>query len=626
MPSSSLDQWVYVAAPLFAYGIISLGLAAWGWGEGGGGRNPVSTFFRSISFTLHRITGLPGWAMAGSLTGLTAAGIAAVGLYWDVAWHIDYGRDKELFTPSHTMILIGLNGLIFAAAVAVLFATLDRSESGGPAQRSRLRVPWSAVVLGALGFGASAAFPLDDLWHQAYGVDVTLWSPTHLQLIAGGALSPIAIWLMIREGRREADAAPNGLGRAIEVLTFGAILTGLSIVQGEFDFGVPQFQVLYQPILIAAAAGLALVAARAVLGRGGALLAVLAFLVLRGTFTFVVGGALNHTVPRFPLYLVAAVAVEVVALLLGTDGRLRFAAVSGVAVATVGVAAELVWIQLSGWGSPSANGLPTAVVLSIAAGVAAAILGAALVQGAVPTAGSGLRPGVVIAAGLALILVLAIPLPRNVGDVQAVISLDRLEGEATVTVQLDPPSAAEDATVFGIIAWQGGGRVLAELEEAGPGRYVSSRSVPVSGGWKSMVGLQRGDEVMAAPIYLPADPEIGASAVPAQAERRVPFSRNTDILLREGKDGPAWPALASYGGVALVLALWLSLFTRTAARVRPPGRPRSGRLPLAREPAVTVDRSAGISPGGGGAGSRRSGPPAAPTSGSGHPTRCRRRR
>ena len=587
MRSSSLDQWVYVAAPLFAYGVIVLGLAAWGWVHGAGGGNPLSAFFRAISFSLHRLTGLPGWAMAGALTGLTAAGFAAVGVYWDVAWHIDYGRDKELFTPAHTMILIGLNGLVFAAGVAVLFATLDRPAGEG--HRSRLRVPWSAVVLGALGFGASAAFPLDDLWHHAYGVDVTLWSPTHLQLVIGGSLSPIAIWLMIREGRQEAGSSPTALARAIEVLTFGAILTGLSIVQGEFDFGVPQFQVVYQPILIAAAAGLALVAARIVLGRGGALWTVLAFLVLRATFTLLVAGALNHTVARFPLYLAAAVAVEVVASVVGTGDRLRFAAVSGLAVGTAGLAAELAWIQLSGWGQPTLDGLPAAVVLSVAAAVAAAVVGAALVQGATPSAVARLRPAVVAAAGLVLLVALAIPLPRNVGDVQAVISLDRLEGDATVTVQLDPPSAAEDATLFGIIAWQGGGRVLAELDEVGPGRYVSSRPVPVGGEWKSMVGLQRGDEVMAAPIYLPADPEIGASAVPALAERRVPFSLNTDILLRERTAGPAWPALASYGGVALVLGLWLFLFSRAASRVGPPSPPRAARLGVPGAP-VLADR------------------------------------
>lgn len=587
MPSSGVDQWAYVAAPLFAYGIVVLGLAAWGWGQGGGERNVIAGFFRSISFSLNRLTGLPGWCMAGGLTGLMAAGIAAFGLYWDVAWHIDNGRDDELFTPSHTLILIGLNGLMFAAVIATIFATLDRVDDGDEGVGvgvGALRVPWSALLVGALGLGAVVAFPLDDLWHRAYGVDVTLWSPTHLQLIAGGALSPLALWLMLREGRRQTGAEPTALGRGIEVLAFGAILTGLSIFQGEFDFGVPQFQVLYQPLLLTVAAALALVAARAALGAGGALLTVITFLALRGVFAVLVGGALNHTVPRFPLYLGAAVGVEVVARVLGTESRVRFALVSGVTVATVGLAIELAWIDLSGWGSGVAIGLPLAVLLSVVAGCAAGLLGSALVADAVPAGHDGagdaaprVPPLLLGAAGVALLGALAVPLPREVGDVDAVISLDQLDGEATVTVQLEPPSAAEDATLFGILAWQGGGRVAAELQQVGPGLYVSTEPVPVSGEWKTMVGLQRGDEVMAAPIYLPADPEIGASALPAQLERSVAFSLNTDILLREAKDGPTWPALLGYAGVTVVIALWIGLFARTVSRTRPATAPTGGR-------------------------------------------------
>ncbi len=583
MPTTGGDAWAYVAAPLFAYGIVVLGLAAWGWGQGGGERNLITGFFRSISFSLNRLTGLPGWCMAGGLTGLMAAGIAAFGLYWDVAWHVDNGRDDELFTPSHTLILIGLNGLMFAAVIAIVFASLDRADDGDEGVgvgMGALRVPTSALLLGALGLGAVVAFPLDDLWHQAYGVDVTLWSPTHLQLIAGGALSPLALWLMLQEGRRRPGASPTALARAIEVLFFGAILTGLSIFQGEFDFGVPQFQVLYQPLLLTIAAALTLVAARAALGTGGALLTVVTFVALRGVFALLVGGALNHTVPRFPLYLGAAVGVEVVARVLGIEARMRFALAAGAAVATVGLAAELAWIELSGWGSNATIDLPTAVVLSVVAGCAAGLLGLVLVQGVVPAAPGSAEPPVprllVGAAGVALLGVLAVPLPRNVGDVEAVIGLDRLEGEATVTVQLEPPTAADDATLFGILAWQGGGRVEAELRRVGPGRYVSSEPVPVSGEWKTMIGLQRGDEVMAAPVYLPADPEIGAAAVPAQAERREAFARNTDILLREAKDGPAWPALLGYAGVAVVLALWLSLFARTASRLRRTSTPTGG--------------------------------------------------
>ncbi|MGH9181731.1 MAG: hypothetical protein ACRDY5_08455, partial [Acidimicrobiales bacterium] len=369
MSQYSIDHWVYVAAPVFAYCVVVLGLAA--LGDAGGERNLVKAFFGSISSSLARFTGVPGWAMAGALTGLTSAGIAMFGLYWDVAWHIDNGRDKALFTPSHTMILIGLNGLVFAAAIAVIFATLERSEAGF--RFGGLQVPWSALALGALGIGAVAAFPLDNLWHAAYGLDVTLWSPTHLQLIAGGSLGPVAMWLMIREGRREAgaDPSPTLLGRGIEVLTFGAILTGLSTFQGEFDFGVPQFQALYHPLLIAAAAGIALVAARIALGAGGALLTAATFLVLRGIVALLVAGALNHTVPRFPLYLVAALAIEAVAFVLGTDERLRFALVSGAAVATVGLAAELAWVDLSGWGPVSGNGLPMALGRGLVTAMAA---------------------------------------------------------------------------------------------------------------------------------------------------------------------------------------------------------------------------------------------------------------
>ncbi|MDP9403644.1 MAG: hypothetical protein M3P85_10000 [Actinomycetota bacterium] len=567
-------DWVYVMAPFWLYGIIVLALLT--LGSNGEATNPVTVFFKRISTSLETATGLPGWSMAGALTGLTFLAVAAMGLYWDVAFHIDNGRDKELFTPSHVMILLGLGGLVWSAGTAVVFASLDRAPVRlrlGP-----LRLPWSALALAGLGIGGVAAFPLDNLWHEAYGVDVTLWSPTHLQLVAGGGLGPIAVWLMIREGAKEwaGQRSPTVLARVIEVTTFGAILTGLSTFQGEFDFGMPQFQALYLPVLIAVAGAMALTAARVALGRGGALLAVVGFVILRGALALLVGGSLNHTVPRFPLYLAAALAVEAVAFLLGTRRRLRFALVAGAAVGTAGLAGELAWVKLSGWADLAPALLPKAVVFATLAAVAAAVVGTALSQAAGRgeaaadgdgAAAPGIPAGALALAGLALVAALAYPLPRNVGPVDAVISLERAGDEALVSVALDPPDAADRATLFGIVSWQGGGRVSAELREVGPGRYVSSRPVPVSGRWKSLVGLQRGDEVMAAPIYLPADPEIGAAAVPALPERRVAFSRNTDILLREAKDGPSWPALAAYLGVALVAGMWVFLLGLAVARI-----------------------------------------------------------
>src|SRR5262249_25971504 len=188
-----------------------------------------------------RVTGYPGWAMAGALSGLWSLATAAVGLYWDIGWHIHLGRDKALFTPPHTMIVIGLVGIIYSAGIAVVFATLDDAPVG--VCILGLRIPYSAFPMAALGVGALIGFPLDALWHQAYGIDVSLWSPTHLMMVGGGSLATIPVWLMLVEGR------PAGrttlLGRGIAALALGAILVGLCCFEGEFDFGVPQFQVLY---------------------------------------------------------------------------------------------------------------------------------------------------------------------------------------------------------------------------------------------------------------------------------------------------------------------------------------------------------------------------------------------
>ncbi len=562
VPTTSPNDWLYVAMPFLVYGMVVVNLAI--FGEHGDETNPLLVFFKRIGHSLRQLTGMPGWSMAGALTGLTVLGVAAFGLYWDVAWHIDNGRDKALMTPSHTMILLGLGGLVFAATVAVIYATIERARVGF--RVAGVQVPWSALVMGLLGLGGAAAFPLDDLWHKAYGVDVTLWSPTHLQLVAGGGLAPLAVWLMIREGR--AAGSPNLFAKFIEAVALGAILVGLSAFQGEFDFGVPQFQVLYLPLLIAGAAGMALVIGRIALGAGGALATVAAFVVLRVIFGLLVGGALNHTFPRFPLYLVAALAVEAVALGLGTDRRLRFAVAAGAAVGTVGLIGEMAWIELSGWADVSGSLVGKALVLGTVVAVAGAVLGTAFARAGSP--GTRIPVAALAVAGVALVGAFAYPFPRTVGQVEAVIRLEPVGDRANVTVEMVPADAAADATAFGIVGWQGGGRVRASLDEVAPGRYVSSVPVPVTGAWKTMVGLQRGDEVMAAPIYLPADPEIGAPEVPAVAERREPFVRNTDLLLRESKDGPTWPALAAYAGVAVVAALWFAMLALAVIRISPP--------------------------------------------------------
>ena len=583
---SGWDEWMYLAAPLGFYAVCVLALVVAGRSSE---RNLILAFFRRISDSLHRLTGFPGWSMAGVLSGLQILLIAVTGFYWDVAWHIDFGRDDQLFTPSHVMILVGLGGLVYAAIVAVIFATLDRAETGMSV--FGLRIPWSALTLAVMGVGGVVAFPLDNLWHEAYGIDVTLWSPTHLQLVAGGSLATIALWLMLAEALPQ--ATPTRVGRFLHVLVAGTVLVGMSTFQGEFDFGAPQFQVLYHPVLIMAAAGFALVLARAALGPGGAIKAIIAYLVIRGCLAMVLDGALNHTVPRFPLYLPSAVAVEAAAWFTRGKGLPAFALAAGGLTGTVGLAGELLWIKLSGWGEGVSLPLPTVTLLSLLAAAGAAMLGVGLAR-AMAKDRQPIPQGALVLAGVGLLAALAFPLPRDVGKAEAVIRLlNRSEGRADVQVELHPGDAAHEANIFTVTSWQGGGSERAPLERVGAGRYATSRSVPINGSWKSMVTLQRGDEVMAAPIYLPPDPAIGAPAVRALPERRVAFVRNTDLLLREAHEGPAWPAVVAYGALAALVALWVWLMGLTARRAALSPGPTSG--PESKGEAKP--RSAGAEPG-----------------------------
>ena len=573
------DAWAWLVVPIAVYCVASLALFAFGRNDRPGFSN---FFFGQISDSLRRLTGFPGWAMAGVLSGLLFLLILVVGFYWDVAWHIDNGRDTQLFTPSHTMILVGLGGLVYAAFLAMGFATLDKARVGF--KYGVANVPWSSVLLLALGFGGMAAFPLDNLWHQTYGLDVTLWSPTHLQLVGGGALGTLALFLMLAEAMP--SARPTVAGRAILVLTGGTVLVALSSVQAEFDYGVPQFQALYLPLLIMVAAGMGLVLARIALGPWGAVKMVLVYLGLRGFVALVVGGVFNHTVPRFPLYLASALVVEGAAAWVGTRSRLRFGLVAGGLVGTFGLVGELAWVRASGWAPvpmPASMAVKVLLLAPVAA-VAAALLGAGLgrafaggggdggVGGRGVGGGGGDRMPVaaLVGAGVALVAVLAYPLPREVGSVDAIVRTEVVGGgdRAFVEVALDPPDAASGATAFAVSSWQGGGRVTAFFDEVGPGRYRSEKAVPVTGDWKTVVSLQRGSEVMATPVYLPADPSIGAEAVPLVPERVGPFVRNTTLLLREQHPGPAGPAVAVWLGFATALAVWVGLMAMTAVRVR----------------------------------------------------------
>jgi hypothetical protein len=548
-----------------------------------------------------RKTGLPGWAALPGAISTVALLVALLGMYWDISLHIDKGRDAgPLANPAHYLILAGLFGCFMAGFLAMVLPT----ERPG---RSAVRItrdwyaPVGGVLLFACGAFSLAGFPLDDFWHRLFGQDVTLWGPTHLMLIGGAAMTLVGRSVLLVEGarvareRRGADSkalAPRLL-RVQRGALVGAFLIGLSTFQAEFDFGVPQFDLLFGPMLVMLAASVALVAARLWAGPGGALLAVALFVAVRGGVSVLVGPVFGETTPHFPLYVVEAVIVELIAVRGLIARPLAFGAVAGTLIGTVGLAAEWgwshVWMPIAWPESMLAEALAVGLPAAVAGGVIGALIGAALASDRVPRPRAAMPALVAASLALAMLIGYGLQTSPTPGESARVSLTDVGRGtdrHVSARIELSPRGAADDARWVTVTAWQGGGFVLDTLERVQPGVYRTTKPIPVHGEWKALLRLHRGNSLQGVPIYLPRDPAIPAVVVPAERTFVRTFVPDKRLLQREAKDGTS--ALLSVAAYGTVLAIALSLLGGIAwglGRLARAGQadwgpPRSGRPAL----------------------------------------------
>ena len=534
-----------------------------------------------------RTTEVAAWASTAVLTGIWALLVAFIGFVWDVGWHADTGRDQELFTVPHLMILIGLGGIVAAALLSILSATRHNVITGW--RIGRWHVPYSSVPLLAIGGGALLGFPLDDMWHAAYGIDVTMWSPTHLLMIAGASLSPMAMWLMLSE----AGAPKTGRGQLLWASMAGVVLVGLSTFQLEFDMGIPQWQAFYHPLMVAAAGGIGLVAARAALGRWGAIRATVSFLVLRALMAVLVGGLLGRSIPHFPLYLGSALSVEAAFYILRDRPVVWRAVLSGVLIATVGLLAEAAWTRVFFQYPWHLSLLPFAWMF-----VAIAVLGA-VIGVAMGSVLSG-RPSAVKAPVVAICLVGVFGLialnigsrhadpakatltATTVGKPYPLVNRDgvpTISRDISLAVTLDPPGTAAGADWFEVMAWQGGPPVRHfPMVQQSPGHFQAQGTVPTGGNWKSLVVIHHGNVVEAVPVAFPADPPFHLKAIEPPDSRTLAFSPSSKYLMREFTGTIVWPAIVITSLFALTVLVWV---VSTAVAYRAVGRkigpPRSGK-------------------------------------------------
>jgi hypothetical protein len=579
-------------------------LVALGWAH----RTGRSHLLGRVASRVAAAAGGPPWAVLPGQIAAISLLIAVFGMYWDISLHIAEGRDEgPLANPAHYFILAGLFGIFAAGFLAVVLPD-ERPSRASVRIAGDWYAPIGGIVMLACGAFALLGFPLDDVWHRLFGQDVTLWGPTHLMLIGGASLSLLGNAILLVEGGIHRPRVRQGpLGRAAAAFyrsryaaVVGGLLVGLCTFQAEFDFGVPQFRLLFEPVMLAFAAGVGLVVARNYVGRGGALFAVGYFVAIRGVLALLVGPVLGEPTPYFPLFLVEALLVEGVALAIAPRARpLAFGAVCGALIGTVGFAAQYAWSHIwmpIPW--PEALISEAAIVVpltAVASGLLGGFVGACLSSPREP--GAVRVPSVAVAATAAVAIAAVVGYGLQTDHVQgarAHVTLDDTrpapQREVDATVRIDPASAAEDADWVRGIAWQGGGLVDAELEQTGAGTWQTTEPLPVYDGWKALVRVHKDSSVAGVPVYLPEDRAIPAEEVPAKDRFTRDLVPEKEILQRELKDDvpTALPPIAYLTVGAITLGLMVMLGWALARLAGTEGTPTARPAPAERRRAVPI--------------------------------------
>ncbi len=278
---------------------------------------------------------------------LVAATSAVVGVIWDISWHRSIGRDT-FWTPAHLAIYLG--GAL--AGLSCGWLVLKTSFAGTPDERAAgvafwgLRGPLGAwvAIWGSIAMIASA--PLDNWWHNAYGLDVKVLSPPHTVLALGFvAIELGALLLVLALQNRAGESARRAYGL---MLAYGAgILLQNNAIMGieQVGFANDAHNALYYQVAAGAFPIVLLAVARAAKLRWPATAAAASYLAISLVMIWAlqllpatprlapVFNPLTHMVPPpFPLLLVVpAFGLDLLMRRLGPGRDWQLSVLAGVA-------------------------------------------------------------------------------------------------------------------------------------------------------------------------------------------------------------------------------------------------------------------------------------------------------
>lgn len=577
-------------------------------------RRGGATLLRRGVAGVERLTGLPGWAAVPGAGAIACAALIITSATWDIGLHIDIGRDSgPLGTTAHYPLMLGLLGVFLMGILAIGLAPRDPRASSPVA----VRVPGlglvpsaSVLLLAGSAFGLSA-FPLDDLWHRAFGQDVTLWGPTHVMIVGGTISAGIGGALLLLEGVLAAGRNPFSGGRVsatdVGSRIFPALVAAIFLyfwtaTLHEFHWGVPQYRQIWQPFLLAFGGAQALVLARLLIGRGGTFLALAIWLPAQVGMSLAIGGPLDVTMPATPLFLAEAVVIELIGLTALAGRPVRFGLLSGFGVGTIGLAAEYGWSQIAmplAWKPVLlSEAIPVAIIAGLAGGALGATMAQALRGELLPQRRSLLVAGLSVTAFIGLAINAAIKQSPQGVTASMQLSNPRMavtpghttpERVADLRLRISDPALTRDANWLYALGWQGGGRYLNVLRPAGDGSWVTTEPVPVSGTWKTMVRVHNGREMLAAPIRFPADAELGFAGFAAEPQMTRTFIGDTTLMQIERKEGIsslAWNAATiAVLSTNLLMVLLMGFVSTRLGRIR---HMRLGNGPRAGSPSAAI--------------------------------------
>ncbi len=254
-------------------------------------------------------------AQAFGTLGVVAVFVALAGVYWDVAWHVEIGRES-FWIPPHRLIYSGTAAFFVSTVCALL---LTRRRAGSFRATGRAGAGFAAGVLGSI-VQVSAA-PLDNLWHERYGLDVTVWSPPHLMGAAGALIGIYGLACALGTGLHRGGGSSGWAGANV-LLLFAAALSLSLFVLGPLDFRLERRDALFYPLLAGPLAAISIVAAARYVGRFGAATAVaLIYVAFRLVALGIFVGMDAFENPGPPVFVLLAALTVDLALLGKKGGR-----------------------------------------------------------------------------------------------------------------------------------------------------------------------------------------------------------------------------------------------------------------------------------------------------------------